>query len=239
MSKQMVTLYKYISVKYAKDIIANGRLKMSNGESFNDPFELLVCRKGNVSEKRIEGLQILCLTNSREMKLMWSHYADSHKGLCLAVKVPKECVYPVVYSGKRPFVGCDIDAMMKRTQRSVKKNLAKSYEGLPSSYKIALIKDRKWSYEKEYRIVLTEKDIRDLADGNNYFYPVKIERVYLGCRFEKNDAEVAQSIVDICQDQKIPIKKMVLSESDYSVKIADWPYGGTAKMAAEEEFAIP
>ena len=126
MKKAETILYKYISLKHAEEIIKNQRLRMSDGSDFNDPFELI--QIDGKEEERIKGLHILCLTNSQQNKLMWSHYSDNHKGICLAVKVPAEDVYAVAYTGTRAHKGKDVIIDSKKIH--CKKNLIKDYSKL-------------------------------------------------------------------------------------------------------------
>ena len=77
--------------------------------NFNDPFELTIADSKTKNIKHIKGLHILCLTNSIKNKLIWVHYANSHKGVCLTVKVPKKLVYPICYTRKRIYNSSNID----------------------------------------------------------------------------------------------------------------------------------
>lgn len=42
MPKKSITLYKYVPLQYAVDILDNHRLYLSDGLNFNDPFEITV-----------------------------------------------------------------------------------------------------------------------------------------------------------------------------------------------------
>lgn len=218
--EKAVTLYKYISARYAEDILRNQHLMLDNGTGFNDPFELRVSDRRYGTDRPILGLRILCLTNSNRKKLMWSHYADSHKGLCLVVEVPESLVCPVCYSGNRIFEDSNIDDILikgKSTSKKLLKN--KPIIDLPYEHKVALIKDQKWEYEKEYRIVLDESSPLLTVDSENrFFFDLKIKRIYLGCRFEENKAEAKTSILSACSDNSIGIQRMYMSKENYAVK---------------------
>lgn len=217
MSKKWTTLYKYISSEHAADIIQSQQLRMSNGSNFNDPFELLEIDKKEHTEQHISGVQILCLTNSFEKKLMWSHYADSHRGLCLAVKVPAEMVYYVCYTSERLSTESDINKIISKCKDKGKKNLRKPYDHLSHIHKAALIKDQKWAYEKEYRIVCSEDQQDLICKEEHYNFPVKIERVYLGCRFNENDRTRVDEIIQACLNHNVELKQMCRSQSSYAL----------------------
>ena len=94
-------MHKYVSLDRVPEILDIHRLYLSDGKNFNPPFEITVTDKENHKIRHIEGLHILSLTNSFRNKLIWSHYTDSHKEVCLTVKVPNNLVYPICYSTKR------------------------------------------------------------------------------------------------------------------------------------------
>lgn len=220
MSTQWTTLYKYVSVKHLEDIIVKNRLKLNDGTEFNDPFELLVFNKRTRKHERIKGLHILCLTNSYRKKLMWSHYADSHKGICLTVKVPNHLVYPICYTSKRVFNDSNLDKILASNKVKYKKSLITPYKSLSDNKKTALIKDKKWAYEKEYRIIFDDEDQGLIVDKEGMWYmSVKITNIYLGSRFEENDEEIKSKIFKLCKDNNIPIKKMQLTENEYAIKV--------------------
>ena len=75
-------------------------------------------------------------------------------------------------------------------------------------------------YEKEYRIVFGKEDETGLIlDKGKWYMSVKIKNIYLGVNFDKNSLKLQEDISRICNENKIKITKMVLSDSDYSVKV--------------------
>ena len=219
MATQWATLYKYVSLDRVPEILDNHRLYLSDGKNFNDPFEITVTDKKNHKIRYIEGLHILSLTNSFRNKLIWSHYTDSHKGVCLTVKVPNNLVYPICYSTKRIYEDSDIDNIISSSTRITKKSVEKDFSPLSKDKKIAYIKDKKWIYEKEYRVVFDKTDEEGLIyhDGK-WFMSVKITNIYLGANFDRNKEEIKRKILESCKRNKIKITQMVLSDTDYSVK---------------------
>lgn len=220
MSKQWTTLYKYVSLDYVTDILDNHRLYLSDGTNFNDPFEITVTDNSTRKIRHVEGLHILSLTNSYRNKLIWSHYTDSHKGVCLTVKVPRHLVYPICYSTKRIYDNSDVDNIITTGVKKAKKKLDKDYSALSKSKKIAYIKDKKWMYEKEYRVVFDQSDESELINyDGKWFMSVIITNVYLGANFHKNKAETQKMIVEACKRNEVKFTQMVLSDKDYSVRI--------------------
>ena len=115
----------------------------------------------------------------------------------------------------------DIDQILANVKRNrtVKKNVDKPFTLLRSKKRYAYIKDQKWSYEKEYRIVFDETDEHHLIyEDNNWYMPVKITNVYLGVNFCRNDVQIQQDIMAACKRNRVKITQMKLSDSDYSVR---------------------
>ena len=162
----------------------------------------------------------MCLLNSFQNKLVWSHYSEAHKSVCVTVQVPNQLVYPVCYSKKKVFDDSDIDQLITESKKAVKKSVDKSFDNLSYFKKVAYIKDRKWEYEKEYRIVFDEKDNNGLIyDDGKWYMSVKIKNIYLGVNFEKNDSKTKQAILSACKKHKIKITQMILDENTYSIRV--------------------
>ena len=205
MSKK-TTLYKYLSTKNLKDDLENSHIFLSDGNNLNDPFELLIVNDDKRAVK-VSGKRILCLTNSYKNRLMWSHYADYHKGACIAVELDKENLYPVCYTSERVTSSCDIDSIIRKSKKSGKKNLQKDYSNLSFEEKACLIKDKKWMYENEYRMILND-------EPSSHYCNVKVVRLYIGVNFNMIDNK---EIIDLCRDKGIEIRRMVTSNKRYSL----------------------
>ncbi len=219
MAVRWTTLYKYVPLKYVKTILDNHRLYLSDGTNFNDPFEITITDREKGSISHVDGLHILSLTNSFQNKLIWSHYTDSHKGVCLTVKVPNRLVYPICYSSRRVYKNSDIDKIIEDSTKRSKKSVEKPFSLLSTNKKIAYIKDKKWIYEKEYRIVFDKEDESGLIfDDGKWYMSVKITNIYLGVNFDKNDSSCRDEILDACKRNKIKVSQMVISEKDYSIR---------------------
>ncbi len=220
MLTKWTTLYKYVPLEYVVSNLDKHRLYLNDGKSFNDPFEITVTNNTTGIIRKIDGLHILSLTNSFQNKLIWSHYSKSHTGVCLTVKVPEHLVYPMCYSRRRVYENSDLDYIIENSKIRCKKNIKKSFSILSRDKKIAYIKDSKWSYENEYRIVFDQNDENGLIFENGKWYmSVKITNVYLGANFAKNSLEMQNIIKDACERNNIKIAQMVLSNSDYSLKV--------------------
>src|SRR5437762_4637776 len=93
--------------EYALSNIALGRIKIARIADLNDPFELLAANLGNNKDLRramrewrselhkTKGL--LCFSRDWESPVIWSHYADKHRGICLGFELSDKLVEEVKY----------------------------------------------------------------------------------------------------------------------------------------------
>lgn len=220
MSEQYTTLYKYVSLQFATETIEKQRLYLNDGLNFNDPFEIRVTDRKTKYVKHVDGLHILSMTNTFKNKLIWSHYTQSHKGICLTVKVPKRFVYPLCYTSARVYEDSDVDEIIRKSKIYSKRNLVKDYSELNRNKKIALIKDKKWAYEKEYRLVFDKSGESELIfENGNWYLPVKITNIYLGVNFDKNVSDIKNQILNICKKKDVSVKQMLMSNTQYAIEV--------------------
>jgi len=90
-------LYHYIEAKWTLDDIRRRRLKASKIDDMNDPYEWkTVYSDHEISQLALENTEkvaigkygVLCFSRRWNNILMWSHYADGHKGICLGFDGP-------------------------------------------------------------------------------------------------------------------------------------------------------
>lgn len=211
---EKVTLYKYFTIKddrhvnIVASIINDKRIYLSDGSNFNDLLELGVFDKKDKKISRIDDLRILCLTTSSKSTLMWAHYADSNKGVCLALEVPKKYVYPVFYTRERVYSTTNIDSIFTRKNKMTpKKNLDKKYD-MDNHKKYGFIKPQVWNYEHEYRVVF--KVGEKTPDYNEPYLNVNVKRVYFGANAIGANYD---KLVDLCSNKKIEKRKMNVADN--------------------------
>ncbi len=129
-----------------------------------------------------------------EDSLMWHHYADNHRGICLKYNtsmIPHHLeekiennffpqfgfIHPVSYEKSIIFAG----------------DKGKIFDEIVT--KSILIKNKKWAYEKEWRIVLNSRYL----ESNYINYTVPSE-VFLGKNLSKHFVSLMESIVKDVND---------------------------------------
>jgi hypothetical protein len=145
---------------------------------------------------------IMCFSGKLKDILLWSHYSNGHKGYCLEFKYEEIKEYlesnqigafePVVYSNEFP----------ARTYAAV--------DPLENIKSIIFTKSKKWSYEKEYRLLIPTMD-------NNPKLPLTcIKSIYLGAKISPNDYVKMTDIIKSSK-AKLSVFKMELSKDKYSI----------------------
>lgn len=156
---------------------------------------------------------IVSLCTDNKNRLMWSHYADNHKGFCIeydfGADVLKESgviVFPVVYSSMRPKIPYETVFF---SEEQALKNV--NTQNINERFFLSMLtKDKIWSYEREWRILIHAQE-----EPMNIPAP-PVSCIYLGaCCSEENE----EKIKALVQDWNIPVKKMVVDRGDYSLHV--------------------
>ncbi len=96
--------YHLTSEKYAFESIQRMRLKLALLDDMNDPFELMALEARTKDDraffKRLKvemsaSVGVLCFSKHWRNPVLWSHYADKHKGICFCFDIracPEFCV---------------------------------------------------------------------------------------------------------------------------------------------------
>jgi hypothetical protein len=153
-------VYHFLDAKYGLDDLRRRRLKIATLNELNDPFELFGVDLGDASlrhafqvmkEELSKNRGLLCFSRDWRNPVLWSHYADRHKGLCLAFEVRDEDIGPVHYSRKRLVV--DVESFQNVQQLSI-----------DAVIQFLFTKYSHWRYENEIRGFVTLED-RDPETG--------------------------------------------------------------------------
>jgi len=228
--------YKYCSIEHAIDNLVKHRIKISEYQDMNDPFEL----RGAVPSMPefyavfldvITSLGVLCFSMTDSEPLLWSHYAEKHRGCCIGFEIdesvntektipvdkPKELfvnetrlekfVLEAVKSGRFPIVEGDPE-LEKLSSDSEFDDITKA---------IMFSKYQRWSYEEEIRVML--KLIPEQKDGNLYFAEfdrLKPVEVLLGARCTDADEERLRDAVN-SYDPALPIVRTTLAVNEFRI----------------------
>jgi hypothetical protein len=161
-----IRAYHFVEAKHGRSDIIAQRLKVARFSDLNDPFELLglnsherLIRRAAKSHKKDQdsNFGLLCFSKNWNDPLLWSHYAEKHRGLCLGFDLRESKVEAVKYEDKRIRIELDLgqgDALRIPTdlQRLLR-----------------VTKARCWSYEQEFRVFI--RLIEAKLEGKLHFWP--------------------------------------------------------------------
>jgi hypothetical protein len=135
-------------------------------ESGRDVQEVLRTLGRSVERSR-KRLGIFCMTEEEKNLLMWSHYAESHRGFCLGFSTSNHFFGP-----KRAW---PIEEKHYRNDRPCINFIDEHYE--KKIVEALITKYERWQYEREWRIVDCEK-----GPGVQEYPPDALIEVILGSR---------------------------------------------------------
>lgn len=170
-----------------------------------DVQKLLDNADRQMSLKMKELFLIGCICTNYKNKLMWSHYADSHKGFCIEYDYSDLIVddhtvlpLPVIYSDERPLISWK--AALNNSLENVEEAVVQFTKGL-------LTKDNIWSYENEWRILIKATDVSDIPMP-------RVSCVYLGASISD---ENRNAILQIAKEKNYKVKQMVVDRGAYAL----------------------
>ena len=173
---------------------------MAHYNEMNDPMEGVFYYNPNnkqlldsISEGKRKQL-LCCFSKDYKNTLLWSHYADSHQGCCLAVEVTSKLnPYEVNYSQVIPDISsCKIEDIL--THKSIY-----------------------WGYEKEVRFI--KEEITSSGHKAKPYISVKIKSVLLGCRMQKTEVNFYKSLIHSILGEDVEVRKVKREELDTGLSI--------------------
>lgn len=165
---------------------------------------------------------IYCFTINNNSLLMWSHYADSHKGVCIEfeVELTEKDLIGVKYSDKKANFDIYTVASLILAHEFIKKPIStRDQEFNKIIMKPFYTKSKEWSYEQEIRYIFSEKSPERVfvEKGNYYVKSPKIKSITFGCRVDMNDPSY-KKIIEVCGKKGILTRYLETSEESYSLE---------------------
>lgn len=210
--------------------IKSEQIWASRTKYLNDPFEfkMLYANQKNDEVKAfyedvLERNEVICLSGQWDNKLMWSHYADSHSGVCLEYSfnsIRKELIFPISYVAKRQNYEKGLLEWLHNKEDAI--NRLCNYQNMTNIQKrqmhycgkIMFTKDIVWKYEKEYRIVT--RNHLDIANGKYDAYKeqkgsihkteefdLMLSKIYLGMNCTEENRELIINAVRKANDKRL------------------------------------
>ncbi|HEY5593435.1 MAG TPA: DUF2971 domain-containing protein [Paludibacter sp.] len=158
--------------------------------------------KGIESERK--RFKITCFSLDKKNTLMWSHYADKHKGICIGFQFPliyedKFILSPVSYFDKTPLIEGLADAM----------KLIRYWLSMKSDC---------WEYEQEIRAIRKSKSISSFEYIQ--FERSCVKEIIFGCKVTQNEIDNSKKLLKLngFDLKNIFLKKMVIDKDTFKLK---------------------
>lgn len=178
-----------------------------------DPLWLkLLLQKAAAATRKViaERYRIYCLTPHPDTLLMWSHYSDKHRGICLEFDAGQAVIggaYQVIYNETFPA----LDVLRLGPTLDV--------------FQILVNKSSAWHYEDEYRILARDDEADEvppqfLPITNKDFLPLPpgaLTAVIAGCRASFDEIKTLMEK----HAPGLPVKRAVQALDRYSLSIQD------------------
>lgn len=153
---------------------------------------------------------VACLSENSDNVLMWSHYANNHKGMCVEYnlmdfnRVLSFTPIPVIYSDER-------NVLKRLRVNSIEQDIMSFFN------KSLVYKEKSWNYENEWRIVRDEKACGD--HWNNEKHGALLDSVcpvsiILGCNAAP---QFEDEIKTKCKKEGIRVYKMEKGTGNYEM----------------------
>ena len=237
-------LYRYTPPKiYNLRSFEKQTIFLSQNGTFNDIYEGIPSDDLNgISNFDLSLLNdsayIACFSEKHDNLLMWSHYADSHRGFCIEYDLKLlnlnsdilSHIYPVLYHNQREsFPIKDIIESMRELNDSIYKNEVCDIN-VDKLLTLFTVKGLDWKYEREWRVIYTKKDMYDRSETNSISKSLQIlsfpcvSAIYLGYRI---DPDIKSNILEIVSrlrnttKRKIKVYEPFLSNKNYNINFKE------------------
>ena len=219
------------------NLLANGSLKFSKPSEFNDPFDCLPTVVWEapvgalphfVADQMHRGTQnalsqyigISCFTPHPDKMLMWSHYGDQHRGICIGFDSDE--------LKKNVIKNSEGHALFSDFRKVEYTNCRPKHGDENSIYKKSL----EWQYEDEYRLVTTCRPGTPEWGPGVWNVPVSsIKEVILGARMAPEwEARVTEYVSS--KNPDVTLKKAAIHSHHFEMiidNLSDFPHCGESK----------
>jgi hypothetical protein len=200
-----ILLYRFLDAASALKTIESRAIKVSRLRELNDPFEWKMGITGIVPEgeslantltesiidRNSSWVGILCFSDTFKEPVLWSHYADKHRGVAFEVSMVSnpEHVIQMRYTTERPVIDANVYGKLLHNEAELNKYMLSMLNRLMRQ------KSPGWEYEREYRVFF-ELSSLDIS-GGLYFKRIPdnfLKRVILGWRCPLEEQYIVKAL---------------------------------------------
>lgn len=200
---QQVKDFERLSKKYEPGLNREQRRAQAKGVAKNSLGQKNIktteeAMQAELARVIAEGVGVYCVSTKRDDILMWSHYADYHKGICLE------------FDGQTTLMGHAL-----KVQYSQKRVPIMAYydDKETSMTKALLTKSLHWAYEEEWRLINFET-----GPGTVEFRSENLTGIVLGALASADTVAMVKQWAT-ARSHPLDIYQASLSNTDYSLDI--------------------
>jgi hypothetical protein len=172
---------------------------------------------GTFRRDQLEQVGIVCLTKAGNNILMWSHYADQHRGILLEFRIPVIGPMSDVILSRDRLLPLPVNYQKDRPSIMMASKLETDFVN-----KIVLSKSLDWSYEEEERVI----DHGRVPGIYPYRRDDILSSVVAGMRIEdKHHQELLGIIATVSKEtgREIPLFRAVANPKEYRISVPNHP----------------
>ncbi|MFB9077781.1 DUF2971 domain-containing protein [Flavobacterium procerum] len=193
--ENMVSTDKFVKQSKIFDNLFSGKVN-SNLSMVNQCLDDLLSHNERVG--------IYSLSTSFKDKLLWAHYANSHKGFCIEYDLDK-LVDSYIYESKSHFPVLYNEKPTELELGNISETSARDNSLLQ---KIFACKSKEWEYEKEYRIVTNDSGL------HNYDFEA-VKSIYFGMKMPDYQK---REVIKRLEGRSIKFYQIETISNDYSLQ---------------------
>jgi hypothetical protein len=164
---------------------------------------------GNAAGNNIRNWRMYCLTAKPDSTLMWAHYSDKHKGICLEFATDSD---PLGSAQQITYI---------RDRQAIAPALLASPRAFTEA--MLLTKSQDWAYEMEYRLLCRDArvDSTSSVTCEDDYLPLSygaLTAVILGHNCSVSDATAVREIVEASAPQ-VSVKRALCAPHEYRISI--------------------
>jgi hypothetical protein len=206
--------YKFLNQKYGLKSLDERRLRRTRINELNDPFELRPYDLTNPSHRwaflstrhnLAQRFGLLCFSADWSDPVIWAHYSDKHRGLCLGFEIPPEV--EKAQTRKVDYISAPLPFPADFTSLDVQQQL-------PMVEKMIYTKFSNWEYEHEIR---TWTDLEE--EFFNFCEMLQPVEVIIGAESPLSGHDVTQTLGSLAD--RVNVKKARAAHNAFQIVAED------------------
>jgi hypothetical protein len=202
-SNNKIATFAEIMIKKDKSIKAKDRNRVKNALIKAEKF-ILEKQPNSMENIGKIGTIVSCFSEVNDSIVMWSHYANNHKGFCLEYDFKSlgfndmrtTLLYPVIYQKEI----LDVTEYLKIDEGHFNNTI---------SILAAITKSKEWKYEKEWRMIIPF----GISDEREQLVPLP-KNIYAGARISKTNKDF---LLEYSKKYNIPFYQSEMKKNMFKI----------------------